>query len=166
MTPHFPLVRQTSLLLSGLVVALCVSCSPSSEFEAQVLLPPQGWEQRNSVVFRYDNQDSLNPFQLGLHIRHEGDYPYRNVHTLCEVSGPDGDSLVWKNDIPLTDQEGRWLGQSALGDLYSVTTLVQDSLHFKRKGLYTFRIRQNMRLDPLPSVVEVGWVVARRTTND
>jgi len=159
-------MHRTKLLLGGLSFAFYVSCSPSAEFDAQVPLPSQGWEQRNSVVFRYNNQDTLSPFRLGLHFRHEGDYPYRNVHTLCDVSGPDGDSLVWKNDIALTDAEGRWLGQSSMGDLYAVTALIQDSIHFKRKGLYTFRIRQNMRIDPLPSVVEVGLVVVRRSPNE
>ena len=82
------------------------------------------------------------------------------------VTGPAGDSSVWNSDIPLTDSEGRWIGQSALGDLYTVVVPVQDRLVLRRKGIYTFRVMQNMRLSPLPSVVEVGWKIARVESTD
>jgi len=150
----------------GLAFMFITGCSATAEYDAQVLLPQGGWRDRSAVVFRFDNQDSVNACRLWLQLRHEGDYPYRNVHVVCLVTGPAGDSSVWNSDIPLTDSEGRWLGQSSLGDLYSVEVPVQDRLILRRKGVYTFRVLQNMRVSPLPSVVEVGWKIARVEPTD
>ena len=151
--------------LLGIVLATS-GCVPSAEYDTQVMLPSEGWKERTAAVFRFHNQDSITPCRLWLQIRHEGDYPYRNLHAICLVTGPAGDSSVWNSDIPLTDSEGRWIGQSALGDLYTVVVPVQDRLVLRRKGNYTFRVMQNMRLSPLPSVMEVGWKIDRVESTD
>ena len=159
-----PRMNAFGLLLATMLAT--AGCSPSAEYDTQVMLPSEGWKERTAAVFRFHNQDSITPCRLWLQIRHEGDYPYRNLHAICLVTGPAGDSSVWNSDIPLTDAEGRWLGQSALGDLYTVVVPVQDRLVLRRKGIYTFRVMQNMRLSPLPSVVEVGWKIDRVESTD
>lgn len=161
---RFPGMCALGCLLA--IVLATSGCVPSVDYDSQIMLPGEGWKERTAAVFRFHNQDSITPCRLWLLIRHEGDYPYRNLHAICLVTGPAGDSSVWKSDIPLTDAEGRWLGQSALGDLYTVVVPVQNRLVLSRKGVYTFRIMQNMRLSPLPSIVEVGWRVDRVETTD
>jgi len=91
----FALLLATILATSG--------CSPSAEYDTQVLLPSDGWKERTAAVFRFHNQDTIRACRLWLQIRHEGDYPYRNLHAICLVTGPAGDSSVWNSDIPLTD---------------------------------------------------------------
>jgi hypothetical protein len=48
------------------------------------------------------------------------------------------------------------LGQSAMGDVYTISDTMMRDFRFRKQGVYKFRIHQHMRINPVPSVKEVG----------
>lgn len=140
----------------GMFCFLASSCSRNVVLEVMRPLPPQGWAYSNEIVVTYPNTDTAAAQDLLIQIRHRGDYPYRNLHVRCLVTGPEGDSLRCSRDVLLSDQQGYWLGQSALGDNYLVVDTLKAGALFQHRGNYTVRVIQNMRDNPLPAVVEVG----------
>lgn len=136
-----------------------ISCQPEADLEVMVPLPYGEWPYSRAVVIRYDNTDTIRPRQVLLRFRHSGDYPYRNLHTLCQLIGPAGDSMVFQTGTMLSDPEGQWLGQSAIGDLYTISDTLARNIKLSKPGLYTFRIYQHMRVNPVPAVEEVGLCI-------
>jgi gliding motility-associated lipoprotein GldH len=133
-----------------------ISCQPEADLEVMVPLPNSEWPYSRAVVIPYFNTDTLRSRHVLLRFRHSGDYPYRNLHTLCQLSGPAGDSMVFQTGTMLSDPEGKWLGQSTIGDLYTISDTMTRSIKFSKTGLYTFRIYQHMRINPVPALEEVG----------
>jgi len=138
------------------VSGLGVACQPEADLEVMLPLPNQSWSYSTAVVIPYHNTDTLRPRQILLRLRHSGDYPYRNLHTLCHLIGPEGDSMVVQTRTMLSDPQGRWLGQSAMGDMYTISDTMMRDFRFRKQGVYKFRIHQHMRINPVPSVEEVG----------
>jgi len=138
---------------------LGVSCQPEADLEVMVPLQNSEWPYSRAVVVQYHNTDTLRPRHILLRIRHSGDYPYRNLHTLCQLSGPAGDSMIFQTGTMLSDPDGQWLGQSAMGDLYTLSDTMIRDFRFRSHGTYTFRIYQHMRINPVPSLEEIGLAI-------
>lgn len=139
-----------------LVWCLVVSCQPEADLEVMLPIQKNEWPHAKPVVIQYQNTDTLRPRLILLRFRHNGDYPYRNLHTLCHIIGPEGDSMTLQRETIFSDPEGQWLGQSSMGDLYMVSDTMVHDLRLRRTGLYLFKIYQHMRINPVPSVAEVG----------
>ncbi len=133
-----------------------VACQPEADLEVMLPLPNKVWPYSRAIVIPYYNTDTLKPRQILLRLRHSGDYPYRNLHTLCYLIGPTGDSMIVQTRTMLSNPEGRWLGQSAMGDLYTLSDTMMRDFRFRSQGMYRFKIYQHMRVNPVPSVEEVG----------
>jgi gliding motility-associated lipoprotein GldH len=148
------MLRGGCLIIMG--ICLGIACQPDADLEVMLQLPNKSWPYSRVVVIPYHNTDTLRPRQILLRLRHSGDYPYRNLHTLCHLIGPEGDTTVVQGGTMLSDPEGRWLGQSTMGDLYTLSDTIMRDFRFRRQGVYRFRIQQHMRINPVPSVEEVG----------
>jgi gliding motility-associated lipoprotein GldH len=71
-----------------------------------------------------------------------------------------GDSLVKKErvNILLAGPTGKWLGRG-LGTIYEERVVLDlgDSVRFNKAGTYEIALEQNMRINPLPEVLHVGF---------
>jgi len=71
-----------------------------------------------------------------------------------------GDSIPQKAriNITLAEQNGKWLGRG-MGEIFEQRMPVSlgDSINFSRKGTYKITLEQNMRINPLPDVLNVGF---------
>lgn len=67
-------------------------------------------------------------------------------------------------NIALSEQTGKWLGRG-MGEIFEqrMRVSLSDSFNFSRKGTYKISLEQNMRINPLPEVLNVGFRLEKGT---
>jgi gliding motility-associated lipoprotein GldH len=88
-------------------------------------------------------------------VRHTNAYPYSNIWLNVYYKEP-GDSSFTRTrvEIPLAEPSGKWLGRG-MGEIYEQRMFI-DQLHLDRVGKYEMRLEQNMRVNELPEILQVG----------
>jgi gliding motility-associated lipoprotein GldH len=90
-------------------------------------------------------------------VRHTDAYEFNNIWVNIFTRVP-GDSTMRKQQLDLklaTDEKG-WLG-SGMDDIFEHRILITaQPEQLTKAGVYTFRLENIMRIDPLPGVMNVG----------
>jgi gliding motility-associated lipoprotein GldH len=145
-----------------LLFAFCLwlsSCTQLDIFEKNTAIPNYQWQSSFAATGSFAITDTTAPYNIFLVLRHTDAYRYNNIWLDLGFSEP-GDSMHYqKLDLALaTDAEG-WHG-SGMNDIWEVRKLL-GSKRFKRKGTYSFNIKQIMRDNPLLHIMSVGLRVER-----
>ena len=133
------------------------SCNQNSYKNYQNIINT-GWNTDSIISFEYNASDTLNPFQLAIHVRHNIDYEYQNLFVF--VSGLISDTM----EIKLANKLGKWQG-AGLGDVRELEFIFKDSLFFPSKGKYTISFEQSMRygseekIQNLQNILAVGLTI-------
>ena len=146
-------------LIALLPCALLIGCAEEVVFQEDARTPNGTWERGWDPSFSFEVSDTVSPHNVYLDIRHTGDYPFSNLYTFVDLQGPDGRSLTDTVECTLADPSGRWYGKG-LGfinsDRFEAHVLYRMGNRFPRKGRYTLTLRQAMRTEALPGVIDVG----------
>ncbi len=99
-------------------------------------------------------------------IRHTEAYPYSNIWLWVYTKKP-GDSTFKKTrvEIPLADAAGKWLGRG-MGEIWEQRMPITDEGDksiLRKKGVWEIKLEQNMRVNPLPEVLQVGVRIEKNT---
>jgi len=141
----------------GVLLILCsVSCEETGLFEKVVFMPKQEWAYDNKPYFTFDVKDTTSSYQVYFLIRHSDAYEYNNIWINLSSQMP-GESIQQnqKFEIPLATAN-RWLG-SGMDDIFDHRVLLyREPVKFRKPGSYTITIAQDMRVDPLKQVFNVG----------
>jgi len=148
------------LLLAG---ALFTGCLPSPYYQKDEVMPKNEWTYAFKPTFTFDITDTTVSYQPSFLIRHTQAYPYCNIWMWVSVKTP-GDSVVKKErvNITLAEASGKWLGRG-MGEIYEqrLPVKLSDSIKFDKAGTYTITLEQNMRINPLPDILNVGLRVEK-----
>jgi gliding motility-associated lipoprotein GldH len=139
-----------------LLILVMVSCEETGLFEKVVFMPKQEWAYANKPSFSFDVKDTISSYQVYFLIRHSDAYEYNNIWINVSSQMP-GESIqqYQKFEIPLATAN-RWLG-SGMDDIYDHRVLLyREPVKFRKPGSYTITIAQDMRVDPLKQVFNVG----------
>ncbi len=140
---------------------LFLSCTETGLYEKVEFMPRQEWPQSFQPEFSFDIADTLSNYRLYFLFRHDDGYAYNNLWIKIHSQLP-GDSTLRTErfEIPLAT-ESRWLG-TGMGDVYDHRVLLYpEPVRFSRKGRYSVRLEQNMRIDPLQHVFNTGLRVEK-----
>lgn len=147
---------------------LLAACQPSPQYQKQVTLPAKGWAYTNEPEFRVQIKDTSAAYQMFFLIRHTNAYPFSNIWLKFKTRQP-GDSVFQEQRFEVTlasptavlpdgSLSGAWLGRG-MGELWEqrmALNNVQQPVYFSRPGEYVFKISQDMRVNPLPEIIQVG----------
>jgi gliding motility-associated lipoprotein GldH len=148
-----------ALLLAG------ISCNVSSPYyQKQVAIPNTAWAYDFQPVFKITVSDTASRYRMYFLLRHDENFPYSNIWFRMKVKAP-GDSVFSDGDrieADLADPQGKWLGKG-MGGIWEqkIPLATKDIPLLNRKGDYEIKIEQIMRMDPLPSVLNVGLMVEK-----
>jgi len=133
-------------------------CLPAPYYQKEEAVPQDAWAYSFKPSFEFNITDTTVGYQPYFLIRHTQAYPYSNLWVLLYIKTP-GDSLikVERVNVPLAENTGKWLGRG-MGEIYEqrLPMNLGDSVNFNRKGTYTISLEQNMRINPLPEILNVG----------
>lgn len=151
---------------SLLILTFCCvlsGCLPAPYFQKEESVPQNAWTYTFKPVFSFDITDTTVSYRAYFIIRHTQAYPYSNLWIWMYAKTP-GDSVIRKErvNIPLAESTGKWLGRG-MGELYEQRMLLDLSgfVDFNKKGTYQISMEQNMRINPLPEVLDVGLRVEK-----
>ena len=118
-------------------------------------IPYGKWHKDNIIEYNVPVNDTLNGFDIQIHLRNDYKYQYRNIWMFIETSAPNGNVLRDTVEFFLADQSGKWLGKG-LGNINELVLDYKKNIRFPVGGIYHFKIEQAMRTDDLESIMDVG----------
>lgn len=145
------------------VVCMCAAMSgcsrPAPQYQDHFNIPGAAWSSAYRPEFKFEIADTAAAYQLFLLIRHTDAYPFSNIWIKMDSRGPhDTGFRKLRVEVPLAAASGQWLGRGmgAIWEQRVPINSLQMPAFFPHKGLYTIRLAQDMRRDPLPEVLTIG----------
>jgi gliding motility-associated lipoprotein GldH len=136
-----------------------LACKPSPQYQEHYTVQNAQWASSFQPQFKFEITDTASAYQLFLLIRHTDAYPFSNIWINMDSKGPhDSSYRKLRVEVPLAASNGQWLGRG-MGEIWEQRAAInslQMPAFFPHKGLYTVRLTQDMRRDPLPEVLTVG----------
>lgn len=155
------------LLLIVLSAIGFLSCKKPGEtaFQKQVGVPDSKWRYDFQPSFKFAIPDTSSVYRVFIIIRHDEQFPNSNIWIRLKTKAPDTKtfSVGERVECPLAAPDGQWLG-NGLGSIWEHRILLKegrDYPKFRKPGLYEFKLEQIMRINPLPSVLNIGLRVER-----
>lgn len=160
--------EKSSLLLLpsfALMVICSYSCKIKSPYyQKQVAIPNTAWAYNFQPTFKITISDPAAQYRMYLLIRHDESFPFSNLWIRMKVKTPGDSTFNTGNRIgkDLADPEGKWLGKG-LGGIWEhkIPLTIKETPTFNHKGDYEIKIEQIMRMNPLPSVLNVGLAIEK-----
>ncbi len=133
-------------------------CIPSPYYQKDFAIKGNAWSQEQVLHFPFHIEDTASRYHIYFLTRHTEAYPYSNIWLWVYTMEPDSQLLKTRIEVPLADPAGRWLGRG-MGEIWEhrmPITRNDQPMKFLKPGRYEIRFEQNMRLDPLPEILQVG----------
>jgi len=157
------MIRTYTLILSLIVITLS-SCVSSPQYQKEFAIPQNEWKYDFRPTFKFDITDTNARYNLYFLVRHTEAYPNSNIWIWVYTKQPD-DSVFQKTrlEIPLAEPNGKWMGRG-MGAIWEQRMPISndgDTVMLRKKGTWEIRFEQNMRVNPLPEVLQVGLRVEK-----
>lgn len=158
-------MKQIHKIFIPLVLSLFFyGCVSSPYYQKEYSIQGNGWDNNFSPSFKFDITDTSVPYKMQFLIRHTEAYPFGNIWLIANVKKP-GDTVFEKTrvEIPLAEPTGKWLGRG-MGEVWEQRmplSLQSNDTLFTTPGTWEIQLEQNMRVNPLPEVLQVGLRVEK-----
>jgi gliding motility-associated lipoprotein GldH len=129
-------------------------------YEKNIEIPGTFWDYHFIPSFEAYLTDTASYYNLYVTIRHTDAYRYSNLWLLITSQYPGQAAKTSRVELPLADQDGKWLG-SGMDDIFSQRAPILQNASFHASGLYRFSLVQDMRQNPLPHVMSIGFRVEK-----
>lgn len=143
---------------------LLASCMPSPYYQKNYAIPQNAWSYDYKPAFRVEISDTTVYYTMYFLIRHTEAYPYANIWLRIYSQQP-GDTTADTSriEVALAAPSGQWLGRGmgAVQEHRMIISGQQDRHLFPKAGVYTFTFEQDMRVNPLPEILQVGLRVEK-----
>ena len=137
------------------LVFLLSACYQNSIYEKNISINDQLWFHRQIPEFKVHSVDTNENFDIFINLRHSSTYKYSNLSLIIDKIDPLNQETTYRIKLQLAEPDGRWKGVGTGNILSYQVPFLKDS-HFSDTGIYTFKIKQNMNINPLPGVLDVG----------
>ncbi|TNE81515.1 MAG: gliding motility lipoprotein GldH [Bacteroidetes bacterium] len=137
------------------MVLLLSACTGNLVYDKNLTMPDKQWHWQQRGEFEVAVDDTTATYDLLINTRINRNYPFANMWIMMQERTPDGDSSLIRLELPLFAPDGQPLGVSK-GTVFEYRIPVQKSKTYARSGLYKYSVEQNMRINTLPGVLDVG----------
>ncbi|MCD6063428.1 MAG: gldH [Flavipsychrobacter sp.] len=146
------------------VIAFCTAlfitgCVPSPYYQKDHTIPGNQWSSQYKPSFKFEITDTMSAYNVYFIIRHTEAYSFSNIWMWVYTKQP-GDSTFQRLrvEIPLAEPSGKWLGKG-MGEIWEQRLpMTKDGapMVFNKAGIYEMQFEQNMRVNPLPEILQIG----------
>lgn len=145
-----------------LVISGCLS---SPYYQKEYTIPGNQWDFNFEPSFKLNITDTTANYSMHFLIRHTEAYPNSNIWLMFQVKAP-GDSTFTRTrlEVPLSEPNGKWMGRG-MGEIWEQRMPLShlgDTTLFRKPGTWEIKFAQNMRINPLPEILQVGLRVEKR----
>lgn len=154
------LLAKNYSLLAICCFLLATGCKQVELYERLENIPKAEWKGDFKPSFTFNITDTVSLYHVYITVRHTNSYAYNNIWLQSTLQLP-GDSLITQPlDLQLAGTDG-WLG-TGMDDIFEHSIKVTATpKQFKRSGPVTFTLKQTMRQDPLPGIMQIGVKVEK-----
>jgi gliding motility-associated lipoprotein GldH len=144
------------------IIASLTSCNTGGRIYSknQELSPQNRWLKKDSQEFKVSVKDINIAYNLKLTFRYVDGYQYQFAKVKVTETSPGGKNSVKEYNLKVREDNGDYIGEAAL-DIWDSDHLVEANKKFTETGTYTYLIEQNMPVDPLTSVMEIGIILEK-----
>lgn len=138
------------------------SCGDKNRiYEQNIDIQDNNWRIEDTKEFKFEITDTTQVYNIYFNIRNALFYEYYNLYVSQTLINPAGEKISTKlHELYLMDKKtGEPLGKGA-GDIFDHSVLALKKQQFSTPGIYTLRLTQYMRKNPLPGIMAVGVKVA------
>lgn len=129
-------------------------------YDKNAALPQGRWQYGDVKNFEVDIIDAASNYNLFVNVRHTDQYNFNNLWLIITTTYPDSTTRQDKVNIELSESDGNWTGTCVDGICYN-SILVQSDFTFPQKGNYTFAIEQDMRINPITEILDIGLKIEK-----
>lgn len=147
------------MVLLGICIFLS-SCIKNEVYNKYYPIKNEAWQYADSVVFEVPIEDTAITYDLDISIRHDFNFDWRNIWVKVATQFPDGTYELSSVNLPLSEADGIWFGKCS-GNLCNLMVQIQNNAKFPEKGNYRFVIYQDMRMNPLEKIHDVGLILTK-----
>lgn len=145
---------RSGLAFLAFFVLILIGCDRKAAFDVRVSPQAGIWTYNDDLVLNFEIVDTSIIYDLTLSVEHSRDYPWENLYVEIENIFPDGDTLSRPLSLELADKRGKWQGECSGSTCEAIIDL-QKSVFFPKKGSYQIRLKQHMRQDSIPGLVDL-----------
>ena len=151
---------KNKIILAVFLSILFVACTSNDVYFQYKSVTPKGWSKDSLLTFDINITDTTSAYDVYVNVRNRGEYPYQNLWLFLSKTAPD--SIQTKDSIEcyLADQHGKWLG-SGIGSVMEMPVLYRQNVHFKKAGIYKYKIVHGMRDSILVGINDIGMRVEK-----
>ena len=144
-----------TFILATCYVIFATGCKQVELYERLENIPSAAWKSDYKPSFTFNITDTAALYNVFFTVRHTNSYAFNNLWVESGLQLPGDSLLTQKIDLPLANTDG-WMG-NGMDDIYEHRIKVNATpYHFKRSGQVQFILKQVMRQDPLPGIMQVG----------
>lgn len=146
---------KNSIYIASVCALLLSACGKVNFFERTERFPQQEWSTAVEPTASFDIQDTSSLYHIYVVLRHTDAYRYNNIWINVITQSPNDSPKTQLLNIALADNTKGWLG-SGMDDIYDRRARITREPIALKKGLYTFKLKQAMREDPLAYILSAG----------
>lgn len=147
MKPVYCIVSFFSILL--------LACNTNNVFERTERFSGHEWPASKEPLMKFEISDTTSLYNIYVAIRHTDAYRYNNIWLNITTQSPGDTPRTQLLDISLADNTKGWLG-NGMDDIFDRRARITQAPIRLKKGVYTFKLQQAMREDPLAYVLSAG----------
>lgn len=117
-----------------------------------------GWTYADSLRFDFEVTDTLRIYNLYLELAHTLAYPYQNLYVRLHTTFPSGQRITEVVSLELAEKTGVWLGDCGGSDC-ELAIPIQQGAYFNQAGAYRLVVEPFMRIDSLPGIQSVSFLL-------
>jgi gliding motility-associated lipoprotein GldH len=148
------------ILFSILLLIVSPSCDNTVVFERNVPVTDGKWTKSDPVEIGFAIQDTINPVNLVINLRHTTAYEFSNLFLFVDTRYPNGTGVRDTLEIILAGHDGRWFGKG-FGKIKELNIPVRKGLIFPMTGNYALIFKQAMRVDELNGIEDIGITIEK-----
>ena len=142
------------LLLSVSLISL-IACNEGVILNEHTKFENGRWSRNQKVSYEYEVPSQDESYDIYLHFRHTGKYPYENIYFFIETLSPDNKYARDTAQMILANKKGRFLG-NGIGDIFDYEFKFKEGVKFPVPGVYRLSIEQAMRVSTIEEVTDFG----------
>ncbi len=150
-------------VLAVVTMLLLTACNSDAVMEEQQQIKEHKWDYADTKTFTANITDTVQHYNIYVSVRHGFNFEWRNMWVKIETTFPDGKTYERRVNLLLAEADGVWHGE-CLGDNCDMLIPIQDNAFFPQTGKYTFKVSQDMRVNPLPFVKTIGMRLEKYQT--
>lgn len=161
------MIQNNKFLIFGFALSLLfMSCDKKRVFDEYKEIDGS-WHKKQKVTFAFEQNDTLQDYNMFVNIRNNNDYPYNNLFLIVSMLQPDGVTKVDTLEYQMANPDGSLMGEG-FSDVKESKLWYKENTRFPKAGKYIVTVQQAVRetgkvpgVEQLQGVSEVGFRIEK-----